>query len=154
MFKKSQNHITSPLTGRIIPMSDLPDPVFASGMLGQTVGIQPLDKTVTLVSPLDGTATQVSESGHAVGITTADGQTAVLVHAGIDTVSLAGAGFTLHVGEGDKVRSGQPILTMDVAQVEEAGYSSVVVVIVTESKTPLHPVAVAQIKEGEMLFRK
>lgn len=154
MFMKFTKSIFAPVSGTCIPMADLPDPVFASGMLGQTVGIQPLDKTVTLVSPLDGTATQVSETGHAVGITTADGQTAVLVHAGIDTVSLAGAGFTLHVGEGDKVRCGQPILTMDVAQVEEAGYSSIVVVIVTESKTPLHPVTVAQIKEGEVLFTK
>lgn len=154
MFKKSQKRILSPLTGRIIPMAELPDPVFASGMLGQTIGIQPEGDRVILISPLDGTATQVSETGHAVGITTADGQTAVLVHAGIDTVSLAGAGFTLHVGEGDKIRCGQPILTMDVAQVEKAGYSSVVVVIVTESKTPLHPVAVTQIKEGEVLFTK
>lgn len=154
MFMKFTKSIVAPVSGTCIPMADLPDPVFASGMLGQTVGIQPLGKMVTLISPLDGTATQVSETGHAVGITTADGQTAVLVHAGIDTVSLAGAGFTLHVGEGDKVRCGQPILTMDVAQVEEAGYSSVVVVIVTESKTPLHPVAVAQIKEGEVLFTK
>lgn len=154
MFMKTTKSIVAPVSGTCIPMAELPDPVFASGMLGQTIGIQPEGDRVTLISPLDGTATQVSETGHAVGITTADGQTTVLVHAGIDTVSLAGAGFTLHVGEGNKVRSGQPILTMDVAQVEEAGYSSVVVVIVTESKTPLHPVAVAQIKEGEVLFRK
>lgn len=154
MFKKSQKGIFSPLTGRIIPMADLPDPVFASGMLGESVGIQPLDKTVTLISPMEGIATEVSETGHAVGITAKDGQTAVLVHAGIDTVSMGGAGFTLQVRQGENVRVGQPILTMDVHTVEEAGYSSVVVVIVTETKTLLHPVTKEQIQEGEVLFTK
>lgn len=152
MFMKSIKTIVAPVSGELVLMADLPDPVFASGILGETVGIQPQDDRVTPVAPMDGIVSQVSDTGHAVGITSSDGRLSVLVHAGIDTVSLGGAGFTLHVGEGDKVRRGQPILTMDVSQVEKAGYSSIVVVVVTESPKPLHPVAKEKITVGEVLF--
>lgn len=152
MFKKVRNRIYSPLSGKCVRMAELPDPVFASGMLGEGIGIRPMEDVVTVVAPMDGVATGVSDTGHAVGITAVDGKTAVLVHAGIDTVALGGVGFTLHVGEGEKVRRGQPILTMNATQVERAGYSSIVVVVLTESGTALHPVTKEQITVGEILF--
>lgn len=154
MFMKFTKSVVAPVSGELVPMADLPDPVFASGMLGETVGIQPEEDRVTLVAPMDGTVSQVSDTGHAVGITSSDGKLSVLIHAGIDTVSLGGSGFTLHVKEDEKVRRGQPILAMDVSQVEKAGYSSIVVVVVTESPKPLHPVAKEKIQVGEVLFIK
>lgn len=151
MFTKTTK-ILSPLTGTVCPMADLPDPVFASGMLGEAVGIVPEVSPVTLLAPLAGVVSQVSETGHAVGITSKDGKWAVLVHAGIDTVSLQGDGFTLHVREGERVRCGVPLLTMDTAKIEAAGYASTVVVVVTEAPAPPQPVTKATVQAGEVLF--
>lgn len=144
--------ITAPLTGAVVPMKEIPDPVFAEGVLGVCVGIEPGEGTLQLCAPMTGTVTQCSDTGHAVGITAPDGKTAVLLHAGIDTVEMAGDGFALHVQEGDSVAAGQAVLTMNTDKVRLAGHPCTVVVIVTETEIPVQPAAEVALRTGETLF--
>lgn len=146
--------ITAPLSGSIVPMEEIPDPVFADGILGACVGIEPPEDwgEVCLYAPMDGTVTQCSETGHAVGITAPDGKTVILLHAGIDTVEMGGDGFTLHVKEGDSVTAGQPVLTMDTEKVRAAGHPCMVIVIVTESEMPVRCAARGLTHTGDILF--
>lgn len=146
--------IAAPLTGAIVPMEEIPDPAFAEGILGPCVGIEPPEEggEVCLCSPLSGTVTQCSATGHAVGITSADGKTAVLLHAGIDTVEMNGDGFTLHCKEGDNVTAGAPVLTMDTEKVRTAGHLCTVIVIVTDTELPVRCAVQELAQKGEILF--
>lgn len=146
--------MTAPLTGAIVPMEKIPDPAFAEGILGPCVGIEPPEGEgeVCLLAPMDGTVTQCSDTGHAVGIAAEDGKTAVLLHAGIDTVEMHGDGFTLHVHEGDTVTAGTPVLTMDTKKVRAAGHPCTVIVIVTEAEKPVRCAVQELAQAGEILF--
>ena len=146
--------IMAPLTGIIVPMEEIPDPAFAEGILGSCVGIEPPEGRgeVCLLAPMDGTVTQCSDTGHAVGITAADGKTAVLLHAGIDTVEMRGEGFTLQVREGDSITAGTPVLTMDTAKVRAAGHPCTVIVIVAETEIPVRCAVQGLAHAGEILF--
>ena len=146
--------IMAPLTGTIVPMEEIPDPAFAEGILGPCVGIEPPEGTgeVCLLSPMAGTVTRCSDTAHAVGITAEDGKTAVLLHAGIDTVEMQGDGFTLQVREGDTVTAGKPVLTMDTEKVRAAGYPCTVIVIVTETEIPVRCAVQELAQAGEILF--
>ena len=97
-----------------------------------------------------GTVTQCSETGHAVGL--ACGETEILVHAGIDTVQMAGRGFSLSVKPGENVKTGQPLLVMDAAMVRASGYSPVVVTIVTDTPGKVSFSDKTEIHGGETLF--
>lgn len=135
-FKKQQaptvdnNVIKSPLTGKIVALTDVPDPVFAGLMLGKGVAVEPTSGEV--VSPVNGTVTTVFPTGHAVGLT-ADNGIEVLIHVGMDTVSLKGQGFTQHVKAGDKVSVGQKLVTVDLEAVKAAGYPIVTPIVVTNT---------------------
>ena len=146
--------IAAPLTGAIVPMEEIPDPAFAEGILGPCVGIEPPEEAgeICLLSPMDGTVTQCSDTGHAVGITSSDKKTAVLLHAGIDTVEMQGDGFTLQVGEGDTVAAGTPVLTMDTEKVRAAGHPCTVIVIVTEAEISVRCAVQELAQAGEILF--
>lgn len=146
--------IAAPLSGAIVPMEEIPDPAFAEGILGTCVGIEPPEGTgeVCLLSPMEGTVTQCSDTGHAVGITSTDQKTAVLLHAGIDTVEMQGDGFTMHVREGDTVTAGTPVLTMDTEKVRRAEHPCTVIVIVTETETPVRCAVQGLAQAGEILF--
>jgi len=146
--------VASPLTGAVVPMEEIPDPAFAEGSLGPCVGIEPPagEGEVCLLSPLAGTVTQCSDTGHAVGITSTDKKTAVLLHAGIDTVEMQGDGFTLHVREGDTVSAGTPVLTMDTEKIRAAGHPCMVIVIVTEAEIPVRCAVQELAQAGEILF--
>jgi glucose-specific phosphotransferase system IIA component len=120
--------IGAPAAGGIIAMQDIADPVFAGGMLGTCVGIDPDDGLV--VSPVDGTVGMVADTGHAVGIVGANG-VEILIHLGIDTVSMGGKGFDVHASSGQKVKKGDSLIDMDLAAVEAAGYADTVITIVS-----------------------
>ena len=105
-------------------MQELPDPVFASGMMGKAVGVWPDNGIV--YAPVSGKVT--TDMPHAIGIES-DG-IEVLVHIGVDTVNMAGSGFDLQVRRGESVRAGDVLLTFDRARVAKAGYSDVVMTIV------------------------
>lgn len=122
--------ITSPLTGEVVPLSETPDAVFASGAMGQGVAIEP--SVGEVVAPADGTIRLLFPTNHAIGLATDDGAE-LLIHVGMDTVELDGKGFTAHVVQGSKVKKGQLLLSFDMEAIQEAGYSVVTPIIVTNS---------------------
>nr|NLI50294.1 PTS transporter subunit EIIC [Propionibacterium sp.] len=122
--------VLAPMTGRLVPLADVPDPVFASGKMGQGVGIIPTDGTVH--APISGKVLVAMASGHAYGIRSPEG-IEVLVHVGLDTVNLKGAGFTPKVRKGDQVEAGQVLAEVDLAAIEAAGYPTTTVLIVTNT---------------------
>ncbi|WP_277189420.1 phosphoenolpyruvate--protein phosphotransferase [Caballeronia sp. BR00000012568055] len=102
--------LLSPFTGPVVPLKDVPDPVFAEGMFGDGIGIDPLDNV--LVSPCDGVVTHLARTHHAVTLRSPQGAE-ILVHIGIDTVELGGKGFAPMVEQGATVRAGQPLIEFD-----------------------------------------
>lgn len=118
----------APVAGRVVPMSAVPDPAFAEGLLGEGCGIWPESETV--FAPVSGTLTVLM--GHAVGLVSDDGAE-VLVHVGMDTVSLEGKGFVPYVAQGERVSAGQPLLSFSRKAIAEAGYADCVVLVVTNS---------------------
>ena len=128
--------IASPLSGEVIPMNEVPDDTFASGVLGDGVAILPSEGKI--VAPADATVSMLPASRHAIGLTLDDG-TELLIHIGINTVELNGEGFTALVREGDKVNKGQTILTFDPAYLTAHGYSIITPVIVTDGAHDLVP---------------
>ncbi len=122
--------VYSPVSGRCIPISEVPDPVFSGGMLGMGVGVWPEGEVVN--SPASGTVTVTTPTRHAIGIATDEGME-VLVHVGMDTVEMKGRGFSYLVSSGDKVKAGQPLLTFSRAAIKEEGHDDVVVCVVTNT---------------------
>ena len=122
--------LMSVLTGRIIPIEEVPDDVFSQKIMGDGVGIQPESETV--VAPADGTVSVVmEESGHACGLVLDNGME-ILIHVGIDTVDMKGNGFELFVKEGDTVRCGDPLIHFSMEQIQKAGHPATTVFIVTD----------------------
>lgn len=123
--------VKSPITGRIIPLDQIPDQVFSQGILGEGVGIEPTGTEV--LAPGDGTVCSVMEdSKHACGIQLDNGME-VLIHVGMDTVEMAGDGFQLYVQEGDRVRLGDKLITFDPEKIRKAGHPVTTAFVVTES---------------------
>ena len=122
--------LVAPIAGEVLPMERCSDPIFAGKGMGDGCVVVPTDGT--LVSPCDGTVSLVAETGHAVGLVSDQGAE-ILIHIGIDTVNLAGKPFTAHVRPGDRVRAGQPLMDVDLAQIEAAGLSAETMVIVTNT---------------------
>ena len=122
--------IESPLTGTIIPLSEVHDEVFASEMMGKGCAIIPEEGKV--YAPFDGKVVGLLDSHHAVGMESADG-VEVLIHVGMDTVKLNGRCFTIHVEEGEQVKKGQLLLEFDIPGIKEAGYEVTTPVIITNS---------------------
>lgn len=122
--------MASPASGEAVPMTEVPDPVFAESMVGPGVAIQPSGGAQDAVAPIDGTV--VTLHPHAFVVAGEDGR-GVLVHLGIDTVKQKGEGFTLHVAKGEAVRAGQPLIRWDPDAVRAAGYSPVVPVVALDA---------------------
>ena len=121
--------VLQPVKGTVIAREEIPDDTFASGVLGDGIGVQPDDDKV--VAPFDGTISSVAESQHAVGIESNGME--LLIHVGVDTVNMKGDGFTCLVKEGDEVKAGQPLIIFDRAKIKAAGYSDTVAVLLTNS---------------------
>ncbi len=128
--KTDENAIYSPIKGNVISRESIPDETFASGVLGDGVGIEP--ETGEVYAPYDGVVSSVTETRHAVGIT-GPNDMEILIHVGIDTVKMNGEGFKLFVNEGDKVVMGQKIMTFDISKIKAAGYSTTTAVLLTNS---------------------
>lgn len=121
--------VLQPVKGKVIPYTEIPDDTFASGVLGEGVGVEPSDELV--VAPFDGEISSVAESKHAVGVSANDME--LLIHVGVDTVNMNGDGFTCLVNEGDKVKAGQPLIRFSRQKIKAAGYSDTVAVLLTNS---------------------
>lgn len=119
------------LSGKVIPIEEVPDEVFANKVMGDGVAFEPSDETV--VSPCDGTISVVmEESKHACGITLSNG-VELLIHVGIDTVSMNGDGFETFVKSGDKVKKGQPLIKFSKEKIKNAGYKDTTMLIITDN---------------------
>lgn len=136
------NEICSPATGSLIPLSDVPDPVFADGALGQGFGVKPTEDIAC--APVSGKLIAACETGHAYGLRS-DSGIEVLVHIGVDTVEMKGDGFDPLVKQGDYVDAGQPLVRFSSSKIKAAGHSDVIATIVTNG-SPEKKVKLANIK--------
>ena len=137
MFGRKKRHeerhvgvveVRMPAPGPVIALTDVPDPVFAGGLVGQGVAVDPTEGV--FVAPVTGTLTLVADTGHAFGLRTDEGLE-VLVHVGIDTVTLKGEGFTRLRNVGDRVTAGTPIVEVDLPVVAARVPSVISPVLVT-----------------------
>lgn len=129
-IETKDNTIYAPLKGNVIPYDKIPDPTFASGVLGKGVGIEP--EVGEVVAPFDGTVSSVTDTKHAIGISGPQGME-LLIHVGVDTVNMEGDGFEMFVGEGDTVKAGQKLISFDIGKIKAAGYSPTTAVLLTNS---------------------
>jgi PTS system glucose-specific IIA component len=124
--------VHAPLAGRVVPLAEVPDAVFAGLVVGAGLAIEPEDglTEVLVLSPVAGRVVKVHP--HAFVLLDEAGA-GVLVHLGIDTVRMDGKGFAVHVADGDEVELGRPMITFDPTAVRDAGYSAVCPVVVMQS---------------------
>ena len=144
--------VVSPLAGQVKPLSQATDPVFSSGVMGQGVVIEPSQGE--LVSPVNGTVTVLFPTKHAVGIVSEEG-VEMLMHIGMDTVSLDGKGFEAHVEQGDKVVVGQQLISFDMDVIKKAGLVTETPVIITNQddfQADVEGDLPRDIKRGEVLM--
>lgn len=138
-----QVQIVSPVSGTVLDLGEVPDPVFSSKAVGDGLGVEP-DSAATsteILSPVAAEVTMVAGTGHAIGLKTQAGLE-VLVHLGVDTVELEGKPFSLTVSVGETVSAGQRLGTMDLAAVREAGKEVTAIVVLTNTPTHLESLSV------------
>ena len=122
--------LKSVVEGEAVPLNEINDQAFSTGALGKGIGIKPISHVIH--SPIDGEVLTVFPTKHAIGLRSDQG-VEVLIHIGIDTVSLEGKYFTMNVKQGDRVRTGQPIGEVDFEKVREAGYDPTTIVVITNT---------------------
>jgi sugar PTS system EIIA component len=122
--------LLAPMSGTAVNLNAVPDPVFSEKMMGDGLAIEPSDGIV--VSPVDGEIMQIFPTKHAVGIRANNGAE-ILIHIGLETVSLKGEGFETHVKQGDSVKAGDKLVTFDMAVINEKAKSTVTPIIITNT---------------------
>ena len=122
LFGKKTDDFYAPMAGKAVPVSEVPDPTFAEGMLGNGIAIEPAEGKV--YAPCDATVDMMFETGHAVSLV-ADSGAEILIHVGLETVGLEGKPFTVHVANGDKVKKGQLMIEVDLDAVKAAGLPTI-----------------------------
>ena len=134
LFGKSEKNksdlIYAPMAGQVVDITEVPDPVFAEGMLGKGVAVLPAEGNV--FAPTDGVISMMFDTGHALSLTSASGAE-ILIHVGLETVTLQGKPFISHVKNGDKVKKGQLLLQVDLQAIEDAGLPTITPVIICNS---------------------
>lgn len=128
--KEEKEIIGSPVKGKVIPLSEVPDEAFAQGILGKGVAVEPEEGK--LYAPCAGEIAMVFDTKHAISMMT-EGGAELLLHVGLDTVNLKGEHFDTKVAAGDKVKMGDLLLTFDKEKIEAAGYPTVTPVVVCNS---------------------
>ena len=143
--------VVAPLPGRVLPLGEVPDPVFAQAMVGPGVAIDPPRGQVQAAAPVDGRIVKLHP--HAYVVVSGDGR-GVLVHLGLDTVELQGEGFRLLASEGDQVDAGAPVVAWDTAAVEAGGRSPVCPVVALDAAPEAIADAVTsgEVRTGAILF--
>ena len=127
LFSKPVDNVYAPMAGKAVAISEVPDPTFAEGMLGNGVAIEPTEGKV--YAPCDATVDMMFTTGHAVSLV-ADFGAEILIHVGLETVSLEGKPFTVHVANGDKVKKGQLLIEVDLDAVKAAGLPTITPVVI------------------------
>ncbi len=125
-----KNTVYSPIAGELIALSDFPDECFSEGVLGLGCGIRPSEEVVK--APFNGQVVSLLDTYHALGLLSEDG-VELLIHVGVDTVTMEGKGFTPLVNQGDKIVMGQELLKFKTAEIQAAGFDPSVAVIVANS---------------------
>ena len=148
----SEETLVSPLSGNVVALENVNDPVFSSGAMGKGLAVKPSEGVV--YAPSDAEVTIAFETGHAYGLKTASGAE-ILIHIGIDTVSMNGNGFEKLVAAGDKVKAGTPIAKFDAAKIAEAGLDDTTMVIVTNTAdfAEVSPLAEGTIAHGDNFMK-
>ena len=116
------NQIYAPMAGRAVPVTEVPDPTFAEGLLGDGIAIIPTDGKV--YAPCNATVGTMFDTGHAISLE-ADNGAEILIHVGLETVGLEGKPFTVHVNSGDKVKKGDLMIEVDLEAVKAAGLNTI-----------------------------
>lgn len=147
----SEGVIQTPIVGDVVALSNVNDPVFSSGAMGQGIAVKPSQDVV--YAPADAEVTIVFPTGHAYGLKTANGAE-ILIHVGIDTVSMNGEGFNQKVNQGDKVKAGDVLGTFDSAKIAAAGLDNTTMVIVTNTAdfASVNPVASGSVAKGDAII--
>ena len=120
--------VTAPFSGKLVPLSSVPDETFASGVLGEGIAIEPSDGL--FCSPVSGTVESIAETRHAIGFA-GDNGLEILVHVGLETVGLKGEGFEILVKEGDTVKEGQPVAKVDLDLIRARGLNTITSIVLT-----------------------
>ena len=147
----SEGVIQTPIVGDVVALSNVNDPVFSSGAMGQGIAVKPSQDVV--YAPADAEVTIVFPTGHAYGLRTANGAE-ILIHVGIDTVTMNGDGFEAKVAQGDKVKAGDVLGTFDSAKIAAAGLDNTTMVIVTNTAdfASVNPVASGSVAKGDAII--
>lgn len=155
--KEQPAEVTFPATlgamakGTFVPMEKIPDPVFGQGAMGFSCGIEPEEGKV--YAPIDGKISQTTDTMHAVGLEA--GGMELLIHVGVDTVEMGGKGFTNKVKEGQTVKKGDVLITMDLNQIRAEGHPTTVIMAVTNSDDfgSVEAVASGALNPGDPLLK-
>ncbi len=134
LFSKKEtinpNHIYAPLAGEAVSITEIPDPTFSEGLLGNGIAIKPADGKV--YAPVNGTVDTAFDTGHAVTLVAESGAE-ILIHVGLETVGLNGGPFKIHVKNGQKVSKGDLLIEANLAAIEAAGLNTITPVLVCNS---------------------
>ncbi|MED3622632.1 PTS sugar transporter subunit IIA [Neobacillus thermocopriae] len=146
-FKKTKAvEIHAPVEGKIIKLEEVPDPVFGQKLIGEGAAVLPSEKG-HIYAPVDGKIIQVAPTKHAIGILAEDG-TEILIHVGLETVSLNGEGFKPAVTVGEKVSVGQLLLEVDWNYIKAHASSTVTPIVITNAQDGKKQIHVTEEKEG------
>ena len=145
------NHIYAPLCGKAVSITEVPDPTFAEGMLGNGIAIIPADGKV--YAPCNGTVDMVFETGHAISFTSNTG-VELLIHVGLETVTLEGKPFTAHVSNGTAVKKGDLLMEADLEAIKAAGLNTITPVVVcnTDDYTTFHTFIDKDVTNGDKVI--
>lgn len=130
LFSKSSYQLCAPVAGEAVPVSVVPDPTFSEGMLGDGIAINPTDGKIC--APCAATVDMMFTTGHAVSLV-ADFGAEILIHVGLETVSLEGKHFTVHAQNGDKVKKGQLLIEVDLDAIKAEGFNPITPMLVCNS---------------------
>lgn len=149
--KLAKDDVFSPIEGKVLPLSEARDAAFSEGIMGKGVVIEPSKGEV--VAPFDGTVLTVFPTKHAIGLISDNG-TELLIHIGIDTVQLEGKGFESFVEQNARVKKGDKLVSFDIKAIEEAGYSTQVPIIITNTPDYIDVIATSEpaAKQGDLLI--
>lgn len=125
--KEKGNVLYAPCKGKVVPLTEVPDPTFSEKLLGDGFAVIPTEGKV--YAPTDAEVTMVFDTLHAITLTSSQGAE-ILIHIGLDTVTLKGAPFTAHVAAGDKVKKGDLLMDVDLDKIKEAGLNTITPVLI------------------------
>ncbi|MDN6663724.1 MAG: beta-glucoside-specific PTS transporter subunit IIABC [Tetragenococcus koreensis] len=137
--------LESPVKGRVLPLTEVKDDVFSSGLVGDGIAVEPTEGKLT--APVAGEVTMIFETNHALGLKTDNGAE-LLLHIGVDTVKMDGVGFQAFVKQGDRVEQGQQLITFDIDKIKNEGFESTVICVVTNNNFEVKP----SIDQGNVSF--